>query len=494
MLARREFLAASAAAALAAPAARVAGAGDAPAPEHAGDPRFLGWRTPRTDRLDCAELVVEGELPSGLQGVLWRNGPAAHFRHGLRYRHWFDGDGMMQEFRFAGGRVSHRARMIATPKLRREDAAGKRLYPAFATPVGNGPPLRRADDMNAANISVLDHHGELMALWEGGSASLLDRETLAWTGFKSWGDGLQGLPFTAHPKIDADGTLWAFGYAPLPRPTLLLYHVSADGRPVKTAAVPVAPMSMVHDFVVTRRRLVVVMPPFVHRHGAGDTVLDSHVWEPELGTRVLVVSKDDFADRRWTQLPAGFGFHHGNGWEEADGTIRFDHCLASDATLVTSVLRDVMRDELHPAGNPRYAAFALRPNGRAELLERGREAEFPRVAPAVAGRRNRYVYTLGTASGAAWFLRSVEKRDLEGGGVAGFDFGDGFIAEEHVFVPFPDAAAEDDGWLVGGFLAWKRGVSGVAVFDARRVSDGPVARAWLPYPLPLGLHGQFSPA
>ena len=37
-------------------------------------------------------------------------------------------------------------------------------------------------------------------------------------------------------------------------------------------------------------------------------------------------------------------------------------------------------------------------------------------------------------------------------------------------------------------------MSGVAVFDARRVGDGPVARAWLDYSFPLGFHGQFSPA
>ena len=490
---RREFLAASAAAALAAPVAQLAMADDILVPAVDRDPRFLGWRSPPADRLDSAELVVEGALPQGLQGVLRRNGPAAHVRHGVRYRHWFDGDGMLQEFRLAGGRVSHRGRMIATPKLSREDAAGRRLYPAFATPVDDGLPLRRPDDMNVANISVLDHHGELMALWEGGSASLLDRETLAWTGFRSWGEGLQGLPFSAHPRVEADGTLWAFGYASQPRPALVLYHVSADGNLVKAAIVPVDPMSMVHDFVITRRHLVLVLPPFVHRHGAGATFLDSHVWEPELGTRVLVVSKDDFSDRRWAQLPAGFGFHHGNGWEEADGTIRFDHCLAPDATLVTSALRDVMQGELRPAESPRYTAFALRPDGRAELLERAGDAEFPVVPPALAGRRNRHVYTVGIAQGAAWFLRSVEKRDLESGDVARFDYGEGFIAEEHVFVPFPDASAEDDGWLVGSFLAWQRGVSGIAVFDARGVSDGPVARAWLPYPLPLGLHGKFSP-
>ena len=53
---------------------------------------------------------------------------------------------------------------------------------------------------------------------------------------------------------------------------------------------------------------------------------------------------------------------------------------------------------------------------------------------------------------------------------------------------------EDDGWLIGPFLDYMRGLSGVAVFDARHVADGPVARAWLEYPLPLGFHGQFTPA
>ena len=40
----------------------------------------------------------------------------------------------------------------------------------------------------------------------------------------------------------------------------------------------------------------------------------------------------------------------------------------------------------------------------------------------------------------------------------------------------------------------RAGVSGVTVFDPRRIGEGPIARAWLDYPLPLGFHGHFSPA
>ena len=114
----------------------------------------------------------------------------------------------------------------------------------------------------------------------------------------------------------------------------------------------------------------------------------------------------------------------------------------------------------------------------------------------MTGRRNRYVYTIGVSSQglSGWRLRRVVKRDLESGTMQSFDYGPGVIAEEHVFVPRRAAQREDDGWLVGPFLDYTRGLTGIAIFDARYVADGSVARAWLDYPLPLAFHGQFSPA
>ena len=459
------------------------------------NPALLGWRSVETDQLQCTARI-EGRLPGELQGSFYRNGPAVHERFGLRYRHLFDGDGMVQAFRFDGRGVSHRARVLATPKLVRETEAGRRLFPGFATPVADGAPVRRADDINTANISVLDHHGELLALWEGGSASVLDRETLQWQGFKVWREGLAGLPFTAHPKVEPDGTLWAFGYNLAPVRALVLYHIAADATVVKAQALDPGPLGMVHDFVVTARHLIIVIPPLVYQPSHEGELLDALAWLPDLGTRVLVVDKDDFNKRRWVQLPAAFGFHHGNGWEDADGVIRYDHCVADDPTLMTESMRGLMRGELMRESPARYTRFTLSADGRADIETTEEEAEFPRIAPAVTGRRNRYVYTMGVSSQgpSGWRLRRVVKRDLEAGTSDAFDYGPGVIAEEHVFVPRGAARREDDGWLVGAFLDYVRGLTGIAVFDARHVADGPVARAWLEYPLPLAFHGEFSPA
>ena len=180
-------------------AAGRAGAGDAAgsAPMLSAAQRRLGFATAEAEELAAPLTTLAGRLPPGLAGVLWRNGPAEHERFGHRYGHWFDGDGMVQAFTFTGTGVAHRARILDTPKRRRERAAGKRLLPAFATLPPETAPIMAPDDMNAANISMLAHAGRLMALWEGGSALDVDPETMEAGDFVAWRPDLAGAPFSA---------------------------------------------------------------------------------------------------------------------------------------------------------------------------------------------------------------------------------------------------------------------------------------------------------
>ena len=60
--------------------------------------------------------------------------------------------------------------MIATHKYIRETAAGRALYPTFGAEPPNPAAVTSADAINPGNISVLPHHGKLLALWEAGSA------------------------------------------------------------------------------------------------------------------------------------------------------------------------------------------------------------------------------------------------------------------------------------------------------------------------------------
>ncbi|MDE0202051.1 MAG: carotenoid oxygenase family protein, partial [Rhodospirillaceae bacterium] len=409
--------------------------------------------------------------------------------------HWFDGDGMVQAFTFTGDGVRHRARIMDTPKRRRETAAGTRLLPAFGTLPPDVAPFMAPDDMNAANTSVLVHGGRLMALWEGGSALEFDPETLAAGDFVSWRPDLAGAPFSAHPKVEADGTCWNIGCVTFPRPLLLFYRIDPQGRLAAFNALPVEPLGMVHDYVVTRRHLVLVISPFVvepERFAAGPiSFLDAHVWRPELGTRVIVVGKETLAPVRRYDLPPGFHFHHGNGWEEADGTIHLDVCQAADPMFAIHDLRAVMEgDWKFPSAHPHYRRIVLRPGGTA-TVERvaPHVADFPRIDPRRTGLRHRALFALTGARGGGWPLSRIDRIDPDQGAVDGWTYPRHLIPEEHVLVP--RGAADGDGWLVGPFLDLERGASGLSVFDAHHLADGPLWQGILHYPLPLGLHGTF---
>jgi all-trans-8'-apo-beta-carotenal 15,15'-oxygenase len=63
-----------------------------------------------------------------------------------------------------------------------------------------------------------------------------------------------------------------------------------------------------------------------------------------------------------------------------------------------------------------------------------------------------------------------------------------------VFVGKPGAAAEDAGWLLTLVYDAAAHESHVAVMDAERVSDGPVARAYFGHAVPFTFHGFFQRA
>ena len=463
----------------------------------AGDPRLIGFATAKAESLAAPLATLGGRLPPGLAGVLWRNGPAEHERFGQRYRHWFDGDGMVQAFAFSDGRVAHRARVLDTPKRRRETRIGKRVMPAFGTP--GSEPLLGPDDMNSANTSVLRHAGRLMALWEGGSALEIDPETLAAGKFAVWHPDVAGLPFSAHPKVEPDGTLWNIGFLTRPRPSLLFYRIDRRGRLVKANLVDAGPLGLVHDFVVTARHLVLLLPPFVLEPDRMETrdgsFLDAHAWRPGLGTRALTVDKNTLEPVRRHELPPGFHFHHGNGWEEPDGTIRLDLCQSPDPRFVTEDLRNVMDGAMSfESAHPHYRRAVLRPDGTAAIEDAAAGvAEFPRIDPRYTGQRHRAVFALaGDDGGDGWPLRRVARLAPERGEVDTWAYPRYQVPEEHLFVPRGDA--EGDGWLIGPFLDIRRQATGLNVFEAARLSNGPLWQGILPYPVPLGLHGTFAAA
>ena len=145
----------------------------------------LGFRSLETEIGDGVELEVEGTLPAELEGTLYRIGPARHDVYGERYRHWFDGDGMVHTIHLDGGRAHYRNRFVATAGRAEEERAGRRLYAGFGTrPAGDNAVERfrhavRRFAKNTANTNIVEIGGRLLALWEAGHPHRIDPVTLA---------------------------------------------------------------------------------------------------------------------------------------------------------------------------------------------------------------------------------------------------------------------------------------------------------------------------
>ena len=447
-----------------------------------------------------APALLRGRWPAELQGHFYRNGPALFERAGQRYHHWFDGDGMVQQFTIARGHVSHRGRLVQTAKLRAEQQAGRFLMSALGTTVEGGPPGTGPDAFNTANTNVLQHGGRLLALWEGGSAHALNAADLSTQGPVTWRADLQQMPFSAHPKVDASGHLWNFGTS---GKTIVAWHLDPQGRlaSVQLADSPF-PGGMVHDMAVTPRYLVLPLPPVQLNFGTlvpeGPRRFALVPGEP---LRILVMDKNDIKQRQVFELPAEMLFHVGNAYETPDGQVVLNYIGAPDARFLDQGAVSLMAGQPQAPGPLTLRNVTLNLHTRRaqqQAVPTGGALEFPRLHPAYTGMPTRW---LATAAGWKTFpgrppalLHGVQMVDLHSGRSQRFDYGEHAVAEEHIVVPKPGKSGERDAWLLGTTFDARRQATVLNLLDAAHVADGPIAQAVLPYLLPLGFHGNFAAA
>jgi len=263
-----------------------------------------------------------------------------------------------------------------------------------------------------------------------------------------------------------------------------------------THAVP--GFAFIHDFAITPNYCIFFQNPVTFNpfpfllgwSGAGECV----AFKPDQPTRVLVIPRDPTQPLQTLETQSGFVFHHANAFEEA-GAIYIDSiCYQSLPTVEPgSDYREVDFSALHPGQLWRFKLDLNAGTTERQLLE-GRCCEFPAIHPAKVGRSHRYIY-IGAAHAAEGNhpLQGILKLDVETGDRQFWSAAPQGFAGEPVFVPRPDATAEDDGWLLSLFYNAATERSELVILDARDLTPGPIARLHLRHHVPYGLHGSFTP-
>ncbi|MEM1262929.1 MAG: carotenoid oxygenase family protein [Pseudomonadota bacterium] len=455
----------------------------------------LGWRSVDVDSFAPLPLSIDGEIPADVVGTLYRNGPAKLERAGVRYKHWFDGDGMIQQFRITPDSIVHQGKFVATTKYVEEEAAGQFLYSGAGTELPATQGWRNNDSGNVANTALLPFDGELLALWEGGSAYRVDADTLQTLGRKDWSDELKHMPFSAHPLVDTEGTVWNVGSATYSGGSgaIVVYRIDTAGEVVATELIKTPFAGYMHSFTMSERHLIFYIGPHVFERG-GSTFVNSFQWQPDRGSRLLVVEKDDLSSQRWFEAPSGFVFHCANAYEQR-GRIIANMSLYEDAGIMDTAmfgLLDTSADA--PTEYPQFPRAELATveldltSGKVHVQSSGELLEFP-GSDARLGYRAKAIFGTGHApSERPTYSNAVVRIDPTTGKVNRAIFPDEHIVEEPLFV----GGSSGNDWLVGTFLDLGREQTGVYVLDANNLAGGPVAMARMERALPLGFHGCFT--
>jgi all-trans-8'-apo-beta-carotenal 15,15'-oxygenase len=433
-------------------------------------------------------LAVEGKLPAELRGTLYRNGPGLYGQHGTRYSHPFEADGAITAIRFDGGKVLGASRVTPSAGLQEERMAGKVLYGLRA------PWWRRVRSAlsgrfkNTANTNVIVWQGRLFALMEAGKPTELDPNDLAFRGetdldrtVVSW--------FSAHPhRVASRNALYNFGLEMGRQPKLHAYELPDVGAARHLGAAVLPGNVMLHDFIATESHLVFFVSPV--RVSVPRMLLqiggfrDLFKWKPELGTDVIAMPIDRPSEVVRFTTDAFYQWHFTNAFDRGRQLV-IDYVRYPDFGSFYELGNfGASLDELGKGFAHRATIDLDERTLRSEVVL-ARACEFPTVAPGREGREHALSYV------AIDTLRGIGKLDARTGALTEHVVPDSQRITEPLFVARPGATREDDGWLLALAHDAPTSRAFVAVYDAARIPDGPIARAWFDHQVPITFHGTF---
>ena len=427
---------------------------------------------PVQDEITETELIVEGTIPSQLEGVYIRTGPNP--KSGTS-PHWFMGDGMVHGVRlFQGNAAWYRNRFVQTPNITDE---------ASSQTVDVGDLSR-----GSANTHVVAHAGRILCLEEGHWPWEID-SNLNTVGYENFYGNLK-TSMTAHPKICPEtGELLSFSYFSFEQPFLTYHRINSDGELIQSEGIEIPNMVMMHDFNVTRNYVIFMDLPLVLNLSLLETGVPFG-FDPSAGARLGVMPRNGTnVDVRWFEIDPCYVFHPVNAYD-VDEKIVIHVSRQPEAFGSSS-------DDYAEVGRLWRWTIDLSLGTVTEEQIDDRPGDFGRVADKVVGLDAQYGYLMAMAgegnSEEPVYGSSLWKYDLHTGACWEHHLGDAVRGGEPVFASDPNSDGEDEGWVITIVHNEEKNSSKLIIIDAQDFGADPVAVVHLPRRVPYGAHGSWIP-
>ena len=462
-------------------------------------PYLNGAWTPLLEEVDATNLeVIEGVIPADIDGVYLRNTENQVHQPLGRY-HPFDGDGMIHQIDFHGGRADYRNRFVRTRGFEAEQEAGASLWGGLADPVklakrpGWGAHGHLKD---SSSTDVVVHAGRaLSTFYQCGEGYRLDPLTLEQEGIESW-TPIDGI--SAHPKVDErTGELLFFNYSKH-APYMHYGVVGPDNRLKTYIPIPLDGPRLPHDMAFTEHYSILNDLPVFWDAELLKRDIHAVRMHEGLPSRFAIVPRHGTPDQiRWFEAEPTYVLHWLNAYEDGDEVV-LDGYFQEEPTpkpkpgglpgyehMMSYLDEQSFRPKLH-----RWRFNLKDGTTREERLDE-RIMEFGMINGRYAGLPYRDAYS--TLSVPGWFLfRGFVKTDLHTRQSTEFVLPPGVYASEAPFAPRMGATDEDDGYLVSFLTDENSGTSECVLIDARRIEAGPVCRIALPHKLCSGTHAVWA--
>ena len=440
-------------------------------------PFLTGIHAPMTEERTLTELAVTGTIPAALDGRYLRIGPNP-IAPDPRSHHWFSGDGMVHGLRLQAGRALwYRNRWIRSRRV-------AELRGVEAAP---GP---RHGGFDTVNTNVVGIAGRIWALVEAGSYPVELSDDLDEQTYNPFDDTLLGS-FSAHPHLDPlTGEQHAICYEATDQNVVRHVVVSAEGKVVREEPIPVQHGPSIHDCAITARYVLVFDLPVtfsMKKLIAGHNF--PYAWNPDHRARVgLMPRKGTADDIIWCDVEPCYVFHPCNAYDLPDGRVVVD-VVAHESMFG----RSTHGPDSIASGFERWTIDPAARRVERTVIDASPQ-EFPRADERLSGQPYRYAYTMALPEGRAdHFLgaTALYRHDLIAGTRQVHDFGEGRYPGEFVFVPAHDAAAEDEGWLIGLVIDYPGETTDLVILNAQDFEGEPQASVRIPHRVPPGFHGNW---
>jgi all-trans-8'-apo-beta-carotenal 15,15'-oxygenase len=444
---------------------------------------------------------IEGEVPDYVRGSYYLNGPARFSRGGFNYRHWLDGDGMVCALRFENGGVHFTSRFVRSTKFVAEEEAGHPIFRTFGTTFEDDRLKRRIALESPVNVSVYPYQNSVLAFGEQGLPWELDPITLETRGEYNFGGSLNDIsPFAAHPKFDSvTGEMFNFGIAySAASPHLNLYRFGPGGELIYRKRLPLPYACSIHDFSLSRNYVVFYVSPCILNMESlardGRTLIEALTWEPERGSRLLIVSRH--TGEQVMTIPIGnhYCLHLINSFEEENlltvDVLELERPIYDQYQVLPDLFKGVC------TGQPRRFVIEM---SKGEVVETSTidyalAPDFSSVSPGQFTRYYQDFWMVGISAtgrrGRKFFDQLAHANWTCAKACDVYQAPPmHYLGGEPIFIGDPNQSRA--GVVLCQVFDAQKLRSAFAIFKAFDIAAGPVAKLWLRAPIHLGFHACF---